>query len=647
MRQRLADRISKVFFVLGSIFSLYIFTTIIELFQDPSQHYTTFVLGIAVLSSLLTIRDILNSDSRGFKFWLTLSVFFCASVIFVAVGIYLRYYALHLTIIQPFLDHRDIVVGFFMLVSLLMLTWYHWGTILTVMITLAILYVFGGHLLQSPILTHDHFSLDFAMSYMGMDTVGGIFWFVPLAADKIYFLIIFAALLIGIGMLPLVIEMGKWMGRYVKGGAAFPAIVGSAMTGSVMGQAVSNTMLTGQLTIPMMKKHGYKPDFAGAVEAVASTSGQLLPPILGLAAFIIAAFLNIAYIEVALRATLPALLFVAGVTIAILLAARVFDLGYLREKVDKELIFRLMPTFAGSFFTVLVLLLMYYSPNVAAISGIGLMMVLAVFQGKKYRPKLKTIVDGLTNGLEVCTVLCLLLLAIGPIAQMATVTNLAGKLSIVLTGVVPHNLLLILIGTMIVSLILGMGLPTPVAYLVVALTLAPFLQELGVPALYAHLFVFYFAIFSTISPPVAISCLAASKLSGGSFVGTAQESMKIALPTFIIPFVFIYNPDLLSFPGVTIAGLIAFVLTLLVMITFEVTMHGFFIRKLQLIERLAFGITTFLGLCYLLNHTVSYLTGFLGLGVVASLWVFLSQRRRQKTEAAAFSRATTMGEAQE
>jgi len=428
-------------------------------------------------------------------------------------------------------------------------------------------------------------------------------------------------------MLPLVIELGKWMGRCIKGGAAFPAIVGSAMTGSVMGQAVSNTMLTGQLTIPMMKKHGFNREFAGAIEAVASTSGQLLPPILGMAAFIIAAFLNIAYIQVALCATLPAFLYVAGVIIAVLLAARVYNLGYLREHVNTAIIYRLLPTFVGSFFIVLVLLLHYYSPSIAALSGIGVMFALSIFQGKVYRPSLKTVREGFRNGLEVCTVLCLLLLAIGPLAQMATTTNIAGKLGGLLSKELPHNLPLLLAGTMIVSLILGMGLPTPVAYLVVALTLTPFLQELGVPALYAHMFVFYFAIFSTISPPVAISCLAASKISGGTFFGTARESLKIAVPTFIIPFAFIFNPALLTFPKVSAASLIAFLLTTITMLFASIAFYGFFLRKLNTIERTSFGISAVLALLYLIMH-VSYLLPIsLGLGALGILWILIGRFR--------------------
>jgi TRAP transporter 4TM/12TM fusion protein len=630
MRHELAKQIDRTFLILGTIFSIYLIVTIIELFQQASEHYTTFTLGIFILTGLVTVRDILASESKGFKFWFRLSLFGLASIVSIIAGIYLRYHAIRLETIQPFITNQDIIMGWFMLGSLLLLTWLHWGSILTSIIALSIAYFFLGHLLASPIIRHDEFSTFFSMSYMGMSTTGGIFWFVPLAADKIYFLIIFAALLLGVGMLPLVMEAGKWVGKYVRGGAAFPAVFGSAAMGTVMGQAVSNTMLTGQLTIPMMKKNGFSANVAGAIEAVASTSGQFLPPILGLAAFIIAAYLNIPYIEVALAATLPSLLKVGCMVIAVLVAARAFNLGVLDADIDRSLIFRLFPAFFVSFVVLFVLLLLYYSPNIAALCGIaGMLSVCFLFQGKKYRPTFKTLTDNFKEGLTICTVLCLLLIAIGPLAQMATTTNIAGKLGVILARLVPHNLPLVLVGTMFVAMVLGLGLPTPVAYLIGALTLSPFLQELGLSALAAHLFIFYFAVFSTISPPVAISCLAAAKISKGSFLGTTVESLRIALPSFFVPFAFVFNADLLMFPKVTALGLIAFFMVLLTEVYLTIALYGYFLRKLNVIERSFFAVSSALMMYYLIVHHASgySLAMFLGLGSVGILWILITKQR--------------------
>lgn len=630
MRQRLAEQLDRAFLIVGVIFSLYLIITIVELFQQASEHYTTFVLGIFILVALLTIRDILGDKSTGFKFWFRLSLFSLASIVAISVGAYLRYNAIRLETIQPFITDQDIIVGWFMLGSLLILTWLHWGAILTSIIALSILYFFQGHLLGSPIIRHDEFSTFFSMSYMGMSTTGGIFWFVPVASDKIFFLIIFASLLLGVGMLPLLMETGKWIGKYVRGGAAFPAVFGSAVMGTVMGQAVSNTMLTGQLTIPMMKKNGFSSNVAGAIEAVASTSGQLLPPILGLAAFIMAAYLNIPYIEVALAATLPSLLKVACMVIAVIIAARAFNIGVLHADINKTLILRLFPVFLVSFVVLFVLLLLYYSPNIAALCAIAAMlMVSLLFQGKKYRPSFKIFVRHFKEGLNICTVLCLLLIAIGPLAQMATTTNIACNLGIVLAQAVPDNLPLVLVGTMIVSMVLGLGLPTPVAYLLGALTLSPFLIEYGLSALSAHLFIFYFAVFSTISPPVAISCLAAAKISKGTFIGTTVESLRIALPSFFVPFAFVFNEDLLVFPRVTTLGAIAFLMVLLVEIYLTIALYGYFMRKLNAIERVFSAIISCVGMYTIIVYHAGFypLAVIFGLCLAGALWVFFTKER--------------------
>ncbi len=630
MRQRLAKQLDRAFLIIGVVFSLYLIVTIVELFQQASEHYTTFVLGIFILVALLTIRDILGDKSTGFKFWFRLSLFSLASIVAISVGAYLRYNAIRLETIQPFITDQDIIVGWFMLGSLLILTWLHWGAILTSIIALSILYFFQGHLFGSPIIRHDEFSTFFSMSYMGMSTTGGIFWFVPVASDKIFFLIIFASLLLGVGMMPLLMETGKWIGKYVRGGAAFPAVFGSAAMGTVMGQAVSNTMLTGQLTIPMMKKNGFSSNVAGAIEAVASTSGQLLPPILGLAAFIMAAYLNIPYIEVALAATLPSLLKVACMVIAVVIAARAFNIGVLHADINKTLILRLFPAFFVSFVVLFVLLLLYYSPNIAALCAIAVMLVVSIlFQGKKYRPSFKTFVHHFKEGLNICTVLCLLLIAIGPLAQMATTTNIASNLGIFLAQVVPDNLPLVLVGTMIISMVLGLGLPTPVAYLLGALTLSPFLIEYGLSALSAHLFIFYFAVFSTISPPVAISCLAAAKISKGTFLGTTVESLRIALPSFFVPFAFVFNEDLLVFPRVTTLGAIAFIMVLLVEIYLTIALYGYFMRKLNAVERLFSAIISCVGMYTIIVYHAGFypFAIIFGLCLVGALWVFFTKDR--------------------
>jgi TRAP transporter 4TM/12TM fusion protein len=410
----------------------------------------------------------------------------------------------------------------------------------------------------------------------------------------VYFLIIYAAILLGVGMLDMVLDIGKIAGRRVAGGAAGPAIIGSGIVASIMGQAVSNVVLTGRLTIPMMKKYGYQGSMAGAIEATASTAGQIMPPVMGLAAFIIASFLNRAYIDVALSAMIPGLLYLVGVSIAVIVYARRYDLPKIKEAVDTTRIKRMLPTFLISFGVVLWLLLGYRSPAIAGMWGIGLAIVISMFQGQ-FRPTRRQLYKAVEEGFYLVAILSLLLIAVGPLGQTMLTTNLSGRLGSALIQYLPDTQLILLIGAMVVSLILGMGLPTPVAYIIVALALVPFMQQIGIPPLQAHFFVFYFAVFSTLTPPVAVSVLAAAKLADATFLNTAKDSLKIAMTTFIIPFAFVFSPELMSFPNMTWSVVPAILEVVFIQWSVSIASYGFFFRVLVGWERMVFASVALLG----------------------------------------------------
>ena len=206
-----------------------------------------------------------------------------------------------------------------------------------------------------------------------------------------------------------------------------------------------------------------------------------------------------------------------------------------------------MPAFVISFVVVIVMLVNYYSPSMAGIAGIVVALVLSVFQGP-YRPTLKGMRTALIEGLMLVSLLSLLLIAIGPLGQAFQTTNLSGKLGIWLISILPDSKIILLIGAAVLSIVLGIGLPTPVAYLIAALAVVPFMIQIGIAPLQAHYFAFYFAVYATLSPPVAESVLAAAKLSGSGFWETGMHAMKLAATTFIIPFAFVFNPELMAFP---------------------------------------------------------------------------------------------------
>jgi len=424
----------------------------------------------------------------------------------------------------------------------------------------------------------------------------------------------------------MVLDVGKMTGRRISGGAAGPAILGSGIVASIMGQAVSNVVLTGRLTIPMMKKYGYRNSMAGAIEATASTAGQIMPPIMGLAAFIIASFLNLPYIDVALSGLIPGLLYLTGVSIAVAVYARRYDLPKLKEKVDTTRVKRLLPTFVISFGVVLWFLLGYRSPAIAGLWGIILAVGVSMFQGK-YRPTRRQLYEAMEEGFYLVSILSLLLIAIGPLGQDMLTTNLSGRLGAVLIQYLPDTQLILLIGAMVVSLVLGMGLPTPVAYIIVALALVPFMQQIGLPPLQAHFFVFYFAVFSTLTPPVAVSVLAAAKLADATFFGTALDSIKIALTTFIIPFAFVYFPELMSFPHMTWAVVPAVLIVVGIQWTISIASYGHLFRPLIGWERAVFAVAAIAGFMGMAHSETSYYAVQAGLFLVMGGMLFATRSR--------------------
>ncbi len=617
--------LSWTFWAVGAALTAYVGIAVFGFIRSSSQHYSNFILAIVFLAGVLALRNLVDERRPRYRLFHTRMAIAIAGTLLATIGMaYIRWHADRLESTAPFFEPTDLYAGYAILVGIVLLAYLHWGGLLTSVIVAAILYFFFGHKIDSVLFTHPHYDSNFVLHYIGLGTTQGFFWLAQVAADSIYFLIVYAALLLGLGMLRMVLEVGKLSGRRISGGAAFPALVGSGIVASVMGQAVANVVMTGRFTIPMMKRHGFRAPMAGAIESVASTAGQIMPPILGLAGFIIAAFLNRPYIEVALSALIPGLLFLSGTAIGVLVYARRYALPTLTEPADMALVFRMLPTFLISFLVVLILLLNYLSPAIAGVCGIVVALILCLFQGR-YRPERREFLESLEEGLALVTVLSLLLIAIGPLGQAMLTTNLSGRLGSVLVAILPDAPLVLLFGAMVVSLILGMGLPTPVAYIVVALAVVPFMQQLGVPPLQAHFFVFYFAVFSTLTPPVAVSVLAAARLADAGLFATALDAMKLALTTFIVPFAFVYNPDIMTFPNTPWSVWPTVAEILLLQWAISVAAYGYLRRTLLATERWVFALTSGIGFLAVIEDSVLFSLCFAGM--FGAMWLWIGVRK--------------------
>jgi TRAP-type uncharacterized transport system fused permease subunit len=478
-----------IFVFLAFLLTLYVGVVAFGRLHEDVTFSAIVAVSITVITIVLGVRDLLARKlaGHGGAWWAVKMCLAAAGLALALVGG--GYEVLHmdeLVIAGPFFDSTQLVMGGLLLAAVVIASWLHWGWILPGIVVLAIVYFFHGHNIGVPLLAHPPYDAGFVMNYLTLDPSQGVFMFLKVLTGDLYFLILFGAILVGIGVVRLFMEIGNAVGTHVSGGAAFPAIIASGVLGSILAQAVASTTIIGRLTIPTMKKSGYSASMAGAIEVLAATSGQLMPPILGLAAFIMAAILNTPYVTIALAALVPALLFLAALVFSVMSYSGRVGLGRMNIKVDWHAVWRLLPAFVIPFGVVIWLLMRYTSPALTGLVGIGLALVVWAFNGK-YRVSLREVLAGIETGFELVIVLAILILLIGPLAQAFQTTGLSNNFGLYLALLVPESKIVILLIGAVVAMLLGMGLPTPIAYLASVLTMGSFLIQVGqVDALLAH-----------------------------------------------------------------------------------------------------------------------------------------------------------------
>ena len=374
---------------------------------------------------------------------------------------------------------------------------------------------------------------------------------VQVCAKYIVVFIIFGAFLERTGIAAFFIDLANSLVGRFSGGPAKVAVISSALCGMVSGSSVGNTVTTGSVTIPMMKKTGYKGEFAGAVEAAASTGGQIMPPIMGAAAFLMAEYMNVTYAEVALRAILPAALYFVGIFIAVHLEAK--KLGLKGISKDQLPVFRqlLKKVYLLLPLVVLVALVTTNTRTMQFSASIAILVTIAVnLLDKDNRISLNKILEALEAGGKGTITVAVACAMAGVIAGCITATGLASKLIgmvIALSNSVPFisPTLVALFLTMICCIILGMGVPTTANYCIMASTCAPILITIGVPKMAAHFFVFYFGIVADITPPVALAAYAGSAIAKSNPMKTGINASKLAIGAFVVPYIFCMNPAML------------------------------------------------------------------------------------------------------
>jgi TRAP transporter 4TM/12TM fusion protein len=537
-------------------------------------------------------------------------------------GIYIihQYPKMNLRIGDPLV--MDIVMGSISTLIVLEITRRVLGWTLVTIALVFLLYCFVGPYF-SGILSHRGFDYDrvITQTYMTLEGIHGI----PLGVmvKYVYFFILFAAFLDATGA-------GKWFINFAyaltgrtRSGPALTAVISSGFMGSVSGSAVANTVATGSFTIPLMKKVGYKPEVAGAIEAAASTGGQLMPPIMGAGAFIISEWTGIPYRTIVFVSVIPAILYFLSV--GFFVHIRALKVGIQKSTAYEKLSLR-TEIKSGAHYLIAIFVLVYmlvrgYSPTYSVC--LSLLTLIAIsFLRKESRLTVSTLLEALVGSAQKAIPVSAACAAAGIVVGTVGLTGLGLKFSAMVISVAGGNWVYAVFLVMIASLFLGMGLPVTAAYVVLAVLAVPGLRELGLSALAAHLVVFWYSQDSNITPPVCLAAFAAAGIANAKPMETGFHSWALAKGLYIIPFLFVYTPLLLTeglFRALMVAGLAAVGL-----FCFTVFLEGYMIRSLGIVQRfLVFLVTVS---CFWPNGYVS-LGGLLLLALLVLYQVMSSPKK--------------------
>ena len=431
----------------------------------------------------------------------------------------------------------DLVAGGITILLVLELARRFTGYGLVTVSVFALAFAFSGPYLPG-VLAHRGYGIKRLIEHLYLSTEG--IWGIPLgvSAQFVYLFILFGAVLDVAGGGALLIGLADRVAGKTRGGPAKTAAVASAFMGSLSGSAVANVVTTGTFTIPLMRRAGFKPYFAGAIEAAASTGGQLMPPIMGAGAFILATWTSIPYGEVALAAAIPAILYYVALLMAIHFQACKMGLEPSTQTRDEEVwsrIHLLLPLAI-----IVTVLIQGYSPMRAAFWGVTSALAVTWVR-KDTRLKWKDINRALQSGAKGAVQVAAACAAAGVVVGVASLTGIGLRMSELIITLSGGNLFGALFLTGLGSIILGMGLPTTAAYVVLAALGAPALTELGVPLLAAHLFIFYFGCISNVTPPVSLAAYAAAGIADSPAMKTAFTAVILASVGFIVPFMFAFS----------------------------------------------------------------------------------------------------------
>lgn len=516
----------------------------------------------------------------------------------------------------------DTVISIVAILLLLEATRRTVGLPIVVVATVMIIYALFGNYIPTKVLSHPGFDFDRITTTLWFQESGVFGTPLQISAKFIFLFLFFGVMLIHTRIGQFFNDLAFALTGRFTGGTAKTAVIASALQGMISGSSVGNVVASGSFTIPMMKNSGFKPEFAAATEASASTGGQIMPPVMGAAAFIMMEYLGVSYGYIMLAAIIPAILYFTGIFIGTHFEAkRLGILGLPPEKLPKlrEQLMRygymLLPLFV-----IIGTVMAGFTPQRAAIYGILIAFLVSLIR-KETRMSFRKIIYVLEQGARVALPVIAAVATAGIIAGVVSITGLGPKFASAIIAFSGGHMILALFFTMIACLILGMGLPTTANYVVTATIAAPALiNGFDIAPIAVHMFVFYFGIVADITPPVCLAAFAGAGIARANPFMSGVTAVKLAIAAFIVPYIFVYDPILLMVDATVITAVIAFVTAVLGMAGVSSAMIGFYIRHSKAWERLVLFIG---GLCLIVPEMIS---NFVGIALLAFIWYIQKQR---------------------
>ena len=565
----------------------------------PSGQFKNLHVGLSLLIVYLSFAESSVSKLRGIA---------CLSLALICV---VPLFYIHLQFDQLTSDRMfeltrwDFLISIILLSTTLLAVGMQWGKTIPIIVIASVLYARFGAYLPGELFFHSGIGTGRLLSYTSIPLFQGILGsLTSLSAGTVFVLMMFVGLLKSTGGIDFIWTVGRAVSGRSKAGPAQVAVFCSGFMGMISGSTVANVASTGSMTIPMMKKFGYRAEHAAAIEAVASTGGQFAPPVMGLTAFLIVGMTGIPYSEIMLAAAFPALVYYGYLIAAINIQSRL-DLAHdaianVQQNLTTDTSFtgNVLKEYGHLLVSIVVLVWYLAGQTPPAFAATYAMAVIAVTEiGKqvwkaRQEPRngliaaARILFKGLDDGVRMGAQLAIVIAAISVFVDVLVTTGFAQKLSYLMLDIAAEQLWLMLGMTALACLVFGLGMPTPAAYILVALLGVPALERIGVPELSAHMFVFYFANMSAITPPVAVAVLVAAKIADSGYFRTTLRACRLGLAGFVLPFVFVYAPAILLIDSSIAEGLIAFCATLLALVSLNAAYAGVLRKPLSIIERL-------------------------------------------------------------